>query len=340
VILVGAFVTGVVLTGDDDAGSGGSGSDPSAGTTTGPSGGSTTDVPQAAPPPATGDELVPAPELTPERVDGTIAMASQSGGVRIDRLSEVEQFGTGDDARSRPDGGQLRAFHLKNFPCEAKKCEEWSALGLEVVVGDDARVLPDGPGTYVVAIPAGAANADLVMTADGVTQRLSLLIGEPSPDNIAVLVRPNRSTKIDEHFRLTETTSIPIDYGDGVGRTSAVRDVTVGSARLGFFVGGLKPSSPQGAFLVVEATYTRPYGDPERHVVKSEDMRFRADDGTIYTAVDVEDQVEGADGVFEVPGDVTGGTLLLGGHPRPAEAGDGTPYQVTLEAHPVRFQFS
>jgi hypothetical protein len=167
-----------------------------------------------------------------------------------------------------------------------------------------------------------------------------LLTGQPSPDNIAVLVRPNRSTKIDAHFPLTETTSIPLDYGDGVSRTSAVRDVTVGSARLGFFVGALKPGSPQEAFLVVDATYTRPYGDPDRHVIKSEDMRFRADDGTIYTAIDAEDLVEGADGVFEVPADITGGTLLLGGHPRPAEAGDGTPYQVTLQAHSVPFQFS
>ena len=210
-------------------------------------------------------------------------------------------------------------------------------LDLRVVVDGDSRRLPDAQGSYVVAIPAGAASVDLVMKTDDVRQSLSLLNGAPGPDNIPVLARQNRFVEIGESFRLTETTTIELDYGDGVPRTSAVRDVDVESARLGYFVAGRTPGSTQKAFLVFDATFTRPYGDPARHPVKAADMRFIAD-GTTYEAIDIEDgevEVKNAGGAFEVPANVTGGTLVIGGRPRDAEATNGTPYVVTLQAYEI-----
>ncbi len=109
-------------------------------------------------------------------------------------------FGTGDATHSAPEGGQLRAFHLSSWTCDAVNCKDWSKLDLRVVVDGDSRRLPDTQGSYVVAIPAGAASVDLVMKTDDVRQSLSLLTGAPGPDNIAVLARQDRFVEIGESF--------------------------------------------------------------------------------------------------------------------------------------------
>ena len=84
-------------------------------------------------------------------------MAGRTAGVRVDGLARVDAYGTGDDARTAPEGGELRAFHLTTSTCDADKCNDWSTLDLKVVVDGDTRRLPDKSGGYVVAIPAGAA---------------------------------------------------------------------------------------------------------------------------------------------------------------------------------------
>ena len=84
-----------------------------------------------------------------------------------------------------------------------------------------------------------------------------------------------------------------------------MRDVDVESARLGYFVAGRTPGSAQKAFLVFDATFTRPYGDRGRSPIKAADLRFIPHDGTTYEASDIEDaEVEAtryAGGAFEVP---------------------------------------
>ncbi len=230
VVLVGAVITGVVLAGDDSDPVTGAGADPSADT----SSASTTDVPEAAPPPASGSELVAVPELAADPSVGTIAMASRTSGVRVDHLADVDEFGTGADARSAPEGGRLR-----RLPPHRLELRRRPVQGLVVAQPARRRRRRESPaadtsGSYVVAVPAGAAAADLVMKADGVKQSLSLLTGQPGPDNLAVLARPDRSTKIGETFPLTETSTIPLVYADGVRRTEcwSARDGGLGQARL------------------------------------------------------------------------------------------------------------
>jgi hypothetical protein len=336
VVLVGVVVIGLNLAGGDDPEPKNANPEPSA------SGVPTASASAAGPAPAVGVELVAAPGIAIAAPPATMAMGGKTAGVQVDGLADVETFGTGDEAHSAPEGGRLRAFHLSSWTCDVDNCKDWSKLDLRVVVDGDSRRLPDTQGSYVVAIPAGAADVDLVMKADDVRQSLSLLTGAPGPDNISVLARQDRFVEISESFRLTETTTIELDYGDGHARTSAVRDVDVESARLGYFVAGRRPGSADKAFLVFDATFTRPYGNAERHPVKAADMRFIVD-GKTYEAIDIEDaevEVKNAAGAFEVPASVTGGTLVISGRPRDAEATDGTPYVVTLQAHEIELSFS
>ena len=153
-----------------------------------------------------------------------------------------------------------------------------------MVVDGESRRLPDTSGSYVVAVPAGAAAADLVMKADGVKQSLSLLTGQPGPDNLAVLARRDRSRKIGEGFPLTETSTIPLAYGDGVSApVRARRDGGLGQA-------GLlrrRPGARLGlsGFLVVEGrspgrTATR------RATSSSPRNEVQGDDGKDYKVVD------------------------------------------------------
>ena len=350
VVMAGVVVGVVVATGGDDDPGGtaadlGSSAGPSSGTDleSDPEGevGPSSEGSVSALPPASGTELVAASELSLDSASGTFAMAARTGGVRIDRLADVEQFGTGADARIRPDGGRLLAFHLTKWPCAVDPCKAWSKLDLAVAVGSDLRPLPDAGGTYVVAVPEGTTNVDLVMKVDGATQSLSLLTGEPGADNIAVLARATRTVRIDAAFPLTDTTSIDINYGDGARRT-ARRDVVVRSASLAYYVAGRSPRSPKKAYLVFDATFTRPYGVDQRYAMKTEEMQFRGDDGTVYRRIDapaLDFDTWHTETLFEVPADLTGGTLLVGGMTREATATNGQPYLDTLSAKAVEVHF-
>lgn len=339
-VLVVGTVVGTVLIRDDDEPAGPSG----ATTTTGPSTDTSTDTsttePSAGSPstpaPATGTELVSAPELRPAKAAGTFAMAGPTGGVRIKGLQEVDQYGTGDSARTPPEGGRLVAFQLTDWACDAKPCTAWSALDLRVRVGADARRLPDDQGTYVVAVPAGTATLDLVMRSGDRPQRLSLLTGEPGDDNLAVLARPDRSVDVDERFPLTERNSTGADYCLSDERLfSVVRNVVIGRASLHFFVDDLEPSSPDRAFLVIDAAFTLDCRPGERFQVFAEELRFRGVDGVTRRARPFEGEVDGVTvrGIFEVPADTPGGTLRLGGTRVLSQ------YTTTLESRAVPFEF-
>ena len=334
VVLVGAVITGVVLAGDDSDPVTGAGVDPSADT----SSASTTDVPEAAPPPASGSELVAVPELAADPSVGTIAMASRTSGVRVDHLADVDEFGTGADARSAPEGGRLVAFHLTGWSCDVDQCQNWSSLNLRVVVDGDSRRLPDTSGSYVVAVPAGATAADLVMKADGVKQSLSLLTGQPGPGNLAVLARGNRTTKIDETFTLTETNSEAVVYPDGVRRTEAERHVSVRKARLSYFVGSLEAASAERGYLAFDVSFTFPFIPDTRYGFTSDEIEFRGDDGKTYELVPLPEKVEGATAVFDVPADTTGGTLVIGGT-HVVYPGTAQEYTATLSTKDVEVHF-
>jgi hypothetical protein len=336
-VLVAAVVVGTVLMGDDED----PGARPSDTTT------SSTDPTASAspstsvtPPPATGTELVSAPELRPARAADTFAMAGRKGGVRIKGMEEVQQYGTGDAARTPPEGGRLVAFQLTDWACGVKPCNtKWPALDLRVRVGADSRRLPDDQGTYVVAVPAGTTTVHLAMKTDGYPQSLSLLTGEPGDDNLAVLARPDRLSSIGAEFGLTETLSRPVDFcHDGSEVTSLEREVVVRSASLDFFVGTLEAASPKSALLVVDATFTLDCRPGERFPFKTEEIAFRGDDGVKRRPLQLAEGVAGLSRVFRVPADLAGGTLLLGGT-RTVDQGTSKEYTATVEDSEITFRF-
>jgi hypothetical protein len=338
VVLVGAVVVGTMLMGDDeDPGAG-----PSDTTTTSsnePSASASPGTP-ATPPPATGTELVSAPELRPARAAGTFAMAGSNGGVRIKGLEEVQQYGTGDAVRTPPEGGRLVAFQLTDWACGEPCTTKWPTLDLRVRVGEDSRRLPDDQGTYVVAVPAGTTALDLTMRTDGYPQSLSLLTGEPGDDNLAVLARPDREASINEEFGLTETLSEPVDFclENGPPVSSLERDVVVRSASLDFFVGTMEAASPKTALLVVNASFTLACRPGERFPFKTEEIAFRGNDGVARQPLEPADDVAGLAKVFRVPANLTGGTLLLGGT-RVAYPGTADEFTATVEDREVPFRF-
>jgi len=333
-VVVGGVVTGVVLVSGGDSGSSHERSAPP--TNEGP----TTEAVELVPPPADGTELAAAPGLSVPAATTTIAMAGRTAGVQVAAVGDVAQIGAGDEARSAPEGGRLIGFQLATWACNAGPCRGWSSLDLVIVVDGDRRGLPDTQGSYVVAVPAGASHVDLVTKADGTRQSLSLLTGAPGPDNLAVLARTDRLAKIDTTFPLTETSDPAARYADGVVRSSAVRNVTIKTARLDFFVDSLRPKSGQTAFLVVDVTYLRPYAGETRHPLKAEDIRFRADDGTIYKDIAVDTDVDLTLRAFEIPAATTGGTLLLGSPRRTVTGDNGISYTYSLSPHEVSVRFS
>lgn len=290
--------------------------------------------------PAEPGVVLAAPDVRVPVVDERLAMAGRSGGVRIARLGEVDNVGSGDDERSAPEGGRLLAFRLGTWSCGSTSCRTWDRLGLKVDIDGKGQPLPASGGvdTFVVAVPSDARDVDLVLRSDGLTQTLSLLDAEPGPHNIAVLARSSRVDRVGARFALTERTSIPFSY-DGVERSTVLRNVTVSRAELTWFAGKDRPSSPRRAFLEVTTHYTVPYGSyaGQEYAFELREMSFVGDDGTTYRARDL-DEGEGINAVFEVPAELTGGNLVLGGGSYDAQSAAG-PYTRTLTRRSIRLRF-
>jgi len=292
------------------------------------------------PPQAEAGAVIAAATTTVPAGEAGAAMAAAAGGVRIARLGEVETVGAGEDERSAPEGGRLIAFKLADWPCELGSCRPWSKLGLKIAVGGDERRLPvtGGADTFVVAVPAGVTDVDLRLRADRLTQSLSLVTGEPGPDNVEVLARSRRVDRIGERFNLVERTSTELDYGSVVTDT-VPRDVKVTRAELSFFTVHGRPSSPQRAFLKLRAEYTIPFGPSKGPVAfYLQEVGFVARDGTRYDARDI-DEGPGLNAVFEVPADLRGGTFVLGGGSYPTTAGDGSSFTRTLAQRRIPVSF-
>ncbi|WP_107764280.1 hypothetical protein [Nocardioides terrigena] len=299
----------------------------------------------SAAPAAEGTEIGAAPTgVTVAPAAGRFVMAGRSGGVRLAGLDEVDEIGRGGDVRSPPDGGRLVAFRLDDAACGVPPCTPWSDLGLKVAVGSDLRRLPQGDGPFVVAVPAGVEDVDLLMRGDGFTQTLSLLDGTPGKGNIKVLARQGRAVRVGSEFTVMEETSIPLAYNEG-NVSSLPREVVVERAELKFFVGGLRPSGVDRAFLAVRTSYTIPYSVPggpppgTPRAFELAEVRFVAQGGTSYPARDL-DQGPGRSIGFEVPADLRRGTLRIGGS-YGLTAGDGvTPFTVTVGERSVPIRFS
>jgi hypothetical protein len=303
-------------------------------------------------PRATGSELF----ITPAQPDffGPVAMAGFKDGVALVALSEVPEVRSSTGTvYAPPENGSLIGFRLGSWGCNSEfGCRSWQDARLTVEVDGEVRRLPDpntvdADATYVVAVPEGTNSVDLVLKSDGRQQSISLLTGEPSTGNLAVLARDKRFWRPGKTFKTTERVSIDIDYGDGIGRRSVTRTAEVPEYSLQFWADRKNTaSSADRALLNVNTYYHYPQDENPDETVwywRSDEVSFRDDQGRVYRPV----RMPGDEGstwyspryYFDVPASVTGGVLRLGGS-IDLTGSDGTPYTATTPIRDVPLRLS
>jgi hypothetical protein len=272
-----------------------------------------------------------APEASPTTLDEPRGMGSLHAGVAVLAAGDVDQVRVEEGLRRAPVGGRLLAFRLGDGACEVEPCADWRSLDPQVRVDGDSLPLPASGATFVVVVPPGSADVDLVVEADGYTQSVSLVGGEYGSGNIALLAAPGREHKVPlgRTFRLVERTSIALDDGAG-GRTDQFeRDVRVDYAQLRFFLLGAAPSSPRNAFLVVNAYYSYA-GRTATFVLGPGEVAFVDADGNRFEPRDLDPSPDKGLLGFEVPATVRSGTLVIGGTADRVST-TGVPYRSTVQ---------
>jgi hypothetical protein len=285
--------------------------------------------------PLASGSLVAAPDAKPEELDDPLGMGAVHGGVALLAVGDVDDVRTADGPRRAPEGSNLVAFQVGDWTCEVKPCEPWRSLKPQIEVDGVTLDLPGSGDTFVVVVPPGSGAVDLVLDADGYTQSLSLVGGEPGPDNIVLLGDRDseRRVQLGLSFRLSEQTSMVLDDGAGGRADTFERDVTVDYAQLRFFLDDTAPSSPRRAFLVVNAYYSYP-GRAGTFILAPGEVTFVAEHGARYQARDLDPaEATGLLG-FEVPASVRSGTVVIGGSTDKVST-TGVPYQSALQEYRV-----
>lgn len=277
-------------------------------------------------------DLLAAPDADPEDLDEPRGVGSKQAGLALLAVSEVDRVKDGDRLRRAPEGGRLLAFRVGDWTCGSPPCAAWTTLAPVVSVDGTSQPFPEEGDTFVVVLPPGAVDVDVVVEADGYRQSLSLV--DPDADgaeNIALLADRDAENRVRlaQTFELGERTSVPLDDGTGVQTDSFVRVVNVVYAQRRFFLNGGAPSGPGKAFLIVNAFYAYA-GREGQNVFGLDEVRFVTDDGTEYPARDLDPAPETALLGFELPARVTTGTFVIGGSVERAST-TGVPYTSTLD---------
>ncbi|MHA3704300.1 hypothetical protein ACXR2U_19175 [Jatrophihabitans sp. YIM 134969] len=281
----------------------------------------------ASPPNGAGGLTVPEPPPAEENVFTTVTgvdvpdapagatMGALKGGVTIDKLGEIKRYGKGSDARSAPEGQKLIAFELADAPGDGDSTDGADSLDLTVSVdGQSGQEIPDLSATNVIAVPTDAKSVDLVTSADGVKQSLSLLTGKPGTSNIAVLARDNRfgSFTPPRSFAFTETG----------GGASASRPCTLSGSVAGLFYwaddeGTAKAGAPGNAILETDLKYTFSTDSPPPFTGSSAGDSATFEPShlvlTLPGGQKTQAKLVANRTVFEVPAGFTEGTITVGG---------------------------
>jgi hypothetical protein len=265
-------------------------------------------------------------------------MGGRVAGVSVTALGEVDQIGTGDAARVAEDGAHLVGFTLSKGPCDATKCGDWKSLALRVSIDGKARALPKGGPTFVVAADQDA-QVELVFSEAGFDQRVSLLTGDPTGENIEVLLRTNRQARGSDP-KLMDVTISGTDL-----IVSRDRLVRFAGAKLYFFekdVPGQHPQRPDRAYLRPDLTYTQPgstFCTPSAPCAFVEgDVKFVAK-GTSYACDDIfpSDPLTSTL-VCVVPANVKTGTLVIEGASQLSSGGIAYTANLERTTFPVSFK--
>ncbi|WP_354438073.1 hypothetical protein [Marmoricola sp. OAE513] len=277
-------------------------------------GGGGTSTPTAVFRPAVTGELITAPGASPKKLDKPLALGSRSAGLAVVALSPVDRVKTEDGVRRPPEGSRMVAFKVADWTCEDTPCESWDTLDPQVSIDGTTSSLESGQNTYVVVVPPGTDEVDLVVDADEFSQSVSLLDGELGADNILLFGKRGLTKPIDvrQSFRIGERTSTPLLGPDGQPTDTFFRTVNVGDVQRQFFLDDQTPSDPARTFLTLSIAYTYD-GQQQASAFDPSEIKFVLGDGRTFPAKDLDPSPEKALLGFEIPAKAKRGTIVIGG---------------------------
>jgi hypothetical protein len=285
--------------------------------TTPPSGTGGLAVP--APPPAATNVLLATDvgtQAVPAAPSGAV-IGSADGGITVTKLGTVKRYGTGDAARCAPSGSKLIAFQLAGAMGDDGVSADLGNDTRVSINGGAARALPnaDSDQYLVVAVPNSVRSVDLVLNDSGYKQTLSLLSGKPGGGNIKVLARSHRRSDVRKSGRVRFTFSQTVGFPDGSSGTSQTGTYTVDGATLAFSLPSkhVKASRANKALLYVEVRYTVPQSPGHDFGFPPETMTFTPAGGAPIKARNVATGADLIYDIFEVPAELTSGTLHIAG---------------------------
>jgi Protein of unknown function (DUF2510) len=288
-----------------------------------------------APPPADKDVLASAPlgsQNVPAAPSGA-AIGALIGGVRLTKLGHVSRYGSGDDARSAPAGQQLIAFQTTGFHGNDGDADLSGETTISVD-GAAGRAMPSATGSQyvVVAAPTTAKSVEILLSADGVRQTLSLLDGKPGSANIAVLRRTHRTTSVGKSQQITVKYSKTVAFPNGTSGTSQPITVHVTGAALDYAIFGdkVRASSPAKALLRPEITFSDPFVPGQNFALDPGELQFTPAGGTAIRAKDANPDSGRILNYFEVPADITSGALTVTGSFQSTFTNTGETYTTTI----------
>lgn len=299
-----------------------------------PSGAGGLSVP--APPPAAKNALLAADlgsATVPAAPHGAV-IGSINGGVTITKLGTVKRYGSGDAARSAPSGYKLIAFRLTGALGDDGVPADLSSDAAVSINSGAAHKLPNAASDQylVVAVPKSARSVDLVLNDGGYKQTLSLLSGKPGAHNIKVLARSHRHSDVRKSGTVRFAYSQTVGFPDGSSGTSQTGTFTVDGAMLAFRLPSkhVKASSTSKALLYVEIGFTVPESPGRNFGFPPATMTFRPTGGGSIKARNVATAADRIYNIFEVPADLTSGTLRVAGSSTTTFVNSSSTYTTTI----------
>jgi hypothetical protein len=254
-----------------------------------------------------------------------VVMQGWESGVQVDAIGTVDRFGQGD--RTRQAGGDVKivAARLTALDGEASDAvgdaanSTYGLAELSVVVdGQPVSSVADGLDEFststgradlAIAVPKSAKSVDLVMKDGGVTQRVSLLTGDPAPGNPKVLRRA-------DVVQSPGPTGMALIEFSKPGYVSANSTVTlaVQSARLTWWGGRRADKHPGGldkAFLRLRMSYS--WTGSVSGSIPPEELELQLPNGSVVAGQDLDPQNGTVWVAFQVPADFTTGKVIVNG---------------------------
>ncbi len=277
----------------------------------------------------------------------TAIVGSLTGGITITDQGKVTRFGSGDDARTAPDGQVLYAFKIAGAAGNSGPVNDLSSATTISVDGATGKPLPSGVSagqSIVIAVPTSTKSLDLVLTDSGIKQTFSLISGKPGATNVQVLARKNRSATVSQTQSATYNYSTKVVFTDHSTGTTQTASIVLAGVTLVYRddVNAVSASAVDKAFLIPDIVYTGSH-DGGPYGIDTSLLTFTpgtgASAGAAITAKNISTDPSKIRNVFEVPADVTTGTLTVGGTATETFSGGPGTYTLTVAA-PISFPVS